>query len=51
MEAEAAFARAQADMVIASLNIDDTQIRAPLGGVVGNRSADLGGYAVRVSRC
>jgi membrane fusion protein (multidrug efflux system) len=41
----AARAGAQADLAGAQLNLSYTQIRAPFDGVIGNRSAHLGGYA------
>jgi len=44
-EEQAALAGARADLRNAQLNIGYTQIRAPIDGVVGNRSAQLGGYA------
>ncbi|HQT64783.1 MAG: hemolysin D [Acidocella sp. 20-57-95] len=47
LEAEAALAAAQADLATATLNEGYTEIRAPIDGVVGNRSAHLGGYAVQ----
>jgi membrane fusion protein (multidrug efflux system) len=44
-ETAAALAGAQADETTANLNLGYTKIRAPFDGVVGNRSAHLGGYA------
>jgi membrane fusion protein (multidrug efflux system) len=44
-QARAALAGAQADLAAANLNLGDTEIRAPFDGVIGNRSAHLGGYA------
>ncbi len=41
----AALAGAQADLSTAQLNLGYTQIRAPIDGYIGNRSAELGGYA------
>jgi membrane fusion protein (multidrug efflux system) len=41
----AELAGAQADVRDAQLNIGYTEIRAPVDGVIGNRSAHLGGYA------
>jgi membrane fusion protein (multidrug efflux system) len=38
-------AGARADIRDAELNIGYTEIRAPVAGVIGNRSAHLGGYA------
>ncbi|HQT43845.1 MAG TPA: HlyD family secretion protein, partial [Halothiobacillus sp.] len=47
LEANAALASAEADVAMAALNEDYTEIRAPVDGVIGNRSAHLGGYAVQ----
>jgi membrane fusion protein (multidrug efflux system) len=44
-EAQAALLGAQAQAVLAAQNLSYTTIRAPFDGVVGNRSAHLGGYA------
>jgi membrane fusion protein (multidrug efflux system) len=44
-QAQAALAGALADQTAASQNLGYTIIRAPFDGVVGNRSAHLGGYA------
>jgi membrane fusion protein (multidrug efflux system) len=44
-QAEAMLAVAQADLAAARLNLSYTEIRAPFDGVIGNRSAHLGGYA------
>ena len=44
-QTEAALRGAQADVQNAQLNIGYTEIRAPVDGVVGNRSAHQGGYA------
>jgi len=44
-EAEAALDGALADLNQAQLNLSYTEIRAPVDGTVGNRSAHLGGYA------
>jgi membrane fusion protein (multidrug efflux system) len=44
-QAQAALASAQADLAAARLNLGYTEIRAPVDGVIGNRSAHLGGYA------
>ncbi len=41
----AALAGAQADVRDAELNIGYAEIRAPVDGIIGNRSAHLGGYA------
>jgi membrane fusion protein (multidrug efflux system) len=43
-EAEAAVAQAEADLRTARLNLSYTEIRAPVDGYVGNRSAQLGAY-------
>jgi len=44
-QAEAALAGAQADRTAALLNLGDTELRAPIDGTVGNRSAHAGEYA------
>jgi membrane fusion protein (multidrug efflux system) len=44
-QAGAALAGAQADVLAARLNLGYTEIRAPIDGVIGNRSAEPGGYA------
>src|SRR5581483_6658786 len=44
-QARAALAQAQADRVLAELNLSYTEVRAPLEGTVGNRSARPGAYA------
>jgi membrane fusion protein (multidrug efflux system) len=44
-QVQAALQGAQADLRGAELNIGYTEIRAPVDGVVGNRSAHVGGYA------
>jgi membrane fusion protein (multidrug efflux system) len=44
-QAEAALAGAIADRDTARLNLSYTELRAPIDGVVGNRSAREGGYA------
>ena len=44
-EAEAALAEAQAGREIAELNLSYTEIRAPIDGTVGNRSARAGAFA------
>ncbi len=43
--ADAALVGAQADLTTAQLNLGYTQIRAPIDGIIGNRSAHLGAYA------
>jgi len=45
LQAEATLAGAQADASTARLNLGYTQIRAPIDGVIGNRSAHVGAYA------
>ena len=42
---EAALAQAVAERDLARLNLDYTEIRAPIDGVIGNRSARAGAYA------
>ena len=44
-QAEAALAQAIAERNLAQLNLDYTELRAPIDGIVGNRSARAGGYA------
>jgi membrane fusion protein (multidrug efflux system) len=44
-QASAALAGAEADLSDAELNLGYTEIRAPVDGTIGNRSAHLGGYA------
>jgi membrane fusion protein (multidrug efflux system) len=44
-EANAALAGARAALTTAQLNLGYTDIRAPVDGYIGNRSAELGGYA------
>jgi membrane fusion protein (multidrug efflux system) len=44
-QARAALSGALADLNTAQLNLGYTEIRAPVDGYVGNRSAQLGGYA------
>lgn len=44
-QTEALLATAAADRDLAALNLSYTEIRAPIDGVVGNRSARLGGFA------
>jgi membrane fusion protein (multidrug efflux system) len=44
-QAQAGLAGAQADLAAAQQNLSYTEIRAPFDGVIGNRSAHLGGYA------
>jgi membrane fusion protein (multidrug efflux system) len=42
---EAALAQAVAERDLAKLNLDYTELRAPIDGVIGNRSARAGAYA------
>jgi membrane fusion protein (multidrug efflux system) len=44
-QTEAALAQAKAERDLASLNLGYTEIRSPIDGVVGNRSARVGAYA------
>jgi membrane fusion protein (multidrug efflux system) len=44
-QASAALAGARADLNTAQLNLGYTEIRAPVDGTIGNRAANLGGYA------
>jgi membrane fusion protein (multidrug efflux system) len=44
-QAEAALAAAMAEQEMARLNLGYTELRAPIDGVIGNRSARLGAYA------
>jgi membrane fusion protein, multidrug efflux system len=44
-QTQAALDQAAADRDVARLNVDYTEIRAPIDGVVGNRSARAGAYA------
>ena len=44
-QAKAALAGARAALTTAALNLSYTEIRAPVDGYIGNRSAELGGYA------
>ena len=43
-EASAAVAQAEADVQTATLNLGYTEIRSPIDGYVGNRSAQVGAY-------
>ncbi|HEY3849217.1 MAG TPA: HlyD family secretion protein, partial [Acetobacteraceae bacterium] len=43
-EADAAAAQARADLATARLNLEYTEIRAPIDGYVGNRAAEVGAY-------
>jgi membrane fusion protein (multidrug efflux system) len=44
-QAQAALAQAKADRDVAELNLSYTELRAPIDGTVGNRSARSGSYA------
>jgi membrane fusion protein (multidrug efflux system) len=44
-QAEAVLAGARAALTTAELNLGYTEIRAPVDGYIGNRSAQVGGYA------
>jgi membrane fusion protein, multidrug efflux system len=44
-QSQAALDQAAADRDLAQINLDYTEIRAPIDGVVGNRSARAGAYA------
>jgi membrane fusion protein (multidrug efflux system) len=44
-QTEAALAEANANLDLARLNLSYTELRAPIAGVVGNRSAHTGAYA------
>ena len=44
-EAEATLVSADADLRTAQLNLEWTEIRAPIDGIVGNRLAQVGAYA------
>lgn len=50
MQAQAALAAATADLQAAELNVSYTVLRAPIDGVVSNRSARIGAYATAGSR-
>jgi membrane fusion protein (multidrug efflux system) len=50
MQAHAALAAATAELQAAELNLGYTVLRAPIDGVVGNRSARVGGYATTGAR-
>ena len=45
LQAQAALEAAQAERDLARLNLSYTELRAPVDGVVGNRSAQTGAYA------
>lgn len=45
LQAQAALQQAVAERELAQLNVNYTELRAPIDGVVGNRSAQVGGYA------
>ncbi|MDB5409873.1 MAG: hemolysin [Rhodospirillales bacterium] len=44
-QAQAALAQAEADRDVARLNLSYTELRAPIDGTIGNRSAHLGAFA------
>jgi membrane fusion protein (multidrug efflux system) len=44
-KAEASLAAAKAENAVAKLNVEYTEVRAPIDGTVGNRSARVGSYA------
>jgi len=44
-EAQAALNAAEAELEIAELNLSYTELRAPMDGLTGNRSAQIGAYA------
>ena len=45
LQTEAALQQANAELDLARLNLNYTELRAPMDGVVGNRSAQVGAYA------
>ena len=45
MQTQAALKSSVADLELAKLNLSYTELRAPMDGVVGNRSAQVGSYA------
>ena len=47
-QAQAALEAAIADRDLAQLNLSYTELRAPMDGIVGNRSAQTGAYATTV---
>jgi membrane fusion protein (multidrug efflux system) len=46
----ATLAAATADRLLARLNLSYTELRAPIDGIVGNRSAQVGAYATAASQ-
>jgi membrane fusion protein, multidrug efflux system len=46
-EARAGVAQAKADLTTARLNLGYTEIRSPIDGYIGNRSAQIGAYVAR----
>jgi membrane fusion protein (multidrug efflux system) len=44
-QTQAALAEANANLLVAELNLSYTELRSPIAGVVGNRSARTGAYA------
>jgi membrane fusion protein (multidrug efflux system) len=49
-QARAALTQAKAERDLAQLNLQDTELRAPVDGVIGNRRARAGAYAVAGSQ-
>jgi membrane fusion protein, multidrug efflux system len=50
LQAQAALAQAMADRDLAQLNLSYTELRAPIDGITGNRSAQTGAYATTGSQ-
>jgi membrane fusion protein (multidrug efflux system) len=50
LEAKAALQQAVAEESVAQLNLGYTELRAPMDGVTGNRSAQIGAYAMAGSQ-
>jgi membrane fusion protein (multidrug efflux system) len=44
-QVRATLAAATAERALAQLNLNDTELRAPVDGIIGNRTAQLGAYA------
>jgi membrane fusion protein (multidrug efflux system) len=49
-QVQAALEQAIAERDLARLNVSYTELRAPMDGIVGNRSAQLGAYAATGSQ-
>jgi membrane fusion protein (multidrug efflux system) len=49
-QAQAALNQANADLDLAKLNLSYTELRAPVDGIIGNRSAQTGAYATTGSQ-